>query len=197
MSLLKNIDGYILAGGLSSRMGSDKGLLKVNNRCLIEYVIDHLKPCVDRIFICADNAAYIHLGYPLIADSTPQAGPAGGIAAALRHATATSLFVISCDTPFVSEQLIRHIILLSAGAEITIPLVNGYMEPLSGVYSKSCDHDWQEMLNKGQRKMQAFIEHFNYRVLDYKADLQSDEGAFININTPEDFENAKKERRWL
>ncbi|MBK7887225.1 MAG: molybdenum cofactor guanylyltransferase [Bacteroidetes bacterium] len=197
MSAAKQIDGYILAGGKSSRMGTDKGLLKVNNRFLIEFAIDHLRNCVDRIFLCTGNPEYVQFGLELVPDKIQEEGPASAIATALQHAIAPKLFVLSCDTPFIGEVIIQRIISFSEGAEITVPLVKNRIEPLCGVYASSCKDKWKEQFDGGVRKMQTLIEHFNFKTLDGVSEIKADEMAFMNINSPEDFEIAKKQLRWV
>ncbi|MBK9318919.1 MAG: molybdenum cofactor guanylyltransferase [Bacteroidetes bacterium] len=196
MSMDKHMDGYILAGGKSSRMGTDKGLLKVNNRFLIEFAIEHLRNCVNKIFLCTNNPEYIQFGFELVPDRISEEGPASAIATALQHATAPKLFVLSCDTPFISEVIIQRIISLSEGAEITVPLVNNRLEPLCGVYASSCRDKWKEQFDSGVRKMQTLIENFNFKALDLESEIKADEMAFLNINTPNDFETAKRQLRW-
>ncbi len=191
------IDAYILAGGKSSRMGQEKGLIQVHDRHLIEYVIGHLKNCVEHIYICTGNPDYGKFGYELIPDFIPDAGPSAAIAAALFHTKKTKIFVMSCDTPFVDERIIRQLISLSDKSEITLPLVQNYPEPLCGVYAKSCAERWKQMLEQNVRKLQSFIGQFNYQFIDAIEDLKADEISFMNINTPEMLALAGKEGRWL
>ncbi|MBK7964140.1 MAG: NTP transferase domain-containing protein [Bacteroidetes bacterium] len=72
-------NGYILAGGKSSRMGTDKGLLMLKNKKIVEYVIDNFKPCVDQIFIVTSNDLYKQFDLPLVPDLLMGKGPAVGI----------------------------------------------------------------------------------------------------------------------
>ncbi len=189
-------DGYILAGGRSSRMGSEKGLIQVHGRYLIEYVIANLKNAVGDIFICSDNTEYRKFGCEVIGDEVKNEGPARGIAAAMKHAATGSFFVISCDTPFIHTSLIQTIISMSAGADITIPRLNGWMEPLCGVYTASCYGKWNALVESGIHKMQTLIENFNYRTLDAGTVLLADEMAFMNVNTPEDLKLAILKGKW-
>ena len=178
-------------------MGMDKGLLKVNDRYLVEYVIDHLKHCVRNVIICSNNPEYKQFGLEVVPDILPNEGPAGGIYTALSHASTSKIFVISCDTPFIDEKLINEIISKAHTADITVPVVNGWMEPLAGVYSVSCLPVWRDLVDKGIFKLQTLIEQFNYRLLDFKSDLETDDISFMNINTLEDLDIAKKVGRWL
>ncbi|MBK9637273.1 MAG: molybdenum cofactor guanylyltransferase [Bacteroidetes bacterium] len=135
MSLQRN--GYILAGGKSSRMGTDKGLLLLKNKSLVKYVIDNLTPCVDQIFIVSSNELYEQFCLPLVPDIVLGKGPAVGIFSALEHSTVNQNFVISCDTPFLDSSLISRIFNLAKDHEICIAESMGFWEPMVGVYSKS------------------------------------------------------------
>ena len=80
-----NISGYILAGGKSSRMGSDKGLMLLNKKAVIQHAIEQLEKSVKNIFIISNNIEYEKFGFKLIPDLIKDIGPAGGIYTALKH----------------------------------------------------------------------------------------------------------------
>lgn len=185
-------NGYILAGGKSSRMGTDKGLLMLNNKKIVEHVIDNLKPCVDRIFIVSTNELYEQFELPLVPDVMMGKGPAVGIFSALEHSTVNQNFVISCDTPFVEADCIFRILKLAKDHEICIPQLNGFWEPLIGVYSKSICEKWKQSMLKGEFKLQRLIEQFDYKLVDVKLDLEANENVFLNINSPDDLLKAEK-----
>ena len=65
---MKTITGIILAGGQSSRMGSDKGLISFNGSLFIEHVIKALKPLVKNIIIVSNNPDYDTFGYKRVSD---------------------------------------------------------------------------------------------------------------------------------
>ena len=185
-------NGYILAGGKSSRMGTDKGLLMLNDKMIVEYVIDNLKPCVDQIFIVTSNEQYEQFSFPLVPDLMMGKGPAVGIFSALEHSTVNQNFVISCDTPFVDSTLILRILSLAKDYEICIPESNGFWEPLVGVYSKSICEKWKQSMVAGEFKLQTLIEKFNYKLLSAEKDLSANEHAFLNINSPDELLKAEK-----
>src|ERR1035437_7677768 len=97
-----NLNGYILAGGKSSRMGTDKGLLVFNKKTIIQHVIAQLKPVVKEVIIVSNNRDYEKFGVKVIADIIKNIGPAGGIHAALSHSNTNHNFIVSCDMPFIT-----------------------------------------------------------------------------------------------
>lgn len=185
-------NGYILAGGKSSRMGTDKGLLMLKDKKIVEYVIQNLKPCVDQIFIVSNNDLYEQFELPLVPDLMMGKGPAVGIFSALEHSTVNQNFVISCDTPFIESDHIFRILKLAKDHEICIPELNGFWEPMMGVYAKSICEKWKQLMLNGEFKLQRLIEQFDYSLIDAKLDLEANENIFLNINSPDDLLKAEK-----
>ena len=189
-SLNYPISVYILAGGKSSRMGSDKGLAIINNKALVENVITHLRALTQTIIIVSNNSAYEQFGFPVISDMIKDAGPAGGIQAALSHSVTSSNFIVSCDMPFISTAAAEYMIKASANSQITVPVFKQKLEPLFGIYSKECLSLWTELVKKGTFKLQLLIDHFDSKRIDVDNNPLFNKGLFTNINTQEDFENA-------
>ena len=103
MSILKtNPPLYILAGGRSSRFGSNKARHEVAGVPLLRRVANGFKPVVSMTFAVATTAEeYENLGIPTVADIMPHQGPLGGLATALRHRLDTQgagwVALCSCD----------------------------------------------------------------------------------------------------
>ena len=97
---------YILAQGNSTRMGSDKGLVKIAGKEMIRRCIENLKPLQKEIIIITDSAQYEKFGCPLIADKIKNNGPAQGIVTALEHSQTEKNLIVSCDMPLVSNLMI-------------------------------------------------------------------------------------------
>lgn len=75
------VGAIILAGGKSSRMGVDKGLMLLNEKPMVQHVIDAVKLVADEIIIVANNKEYKQFGYTVISDEIENAGPLAGICA--------------------------------------------------------------------------------------------------------------------
>ncbi|MDI1356011.1 MAG: molybdenum cofactor guanylyltransferase [bacterium] len=186
----KKINGYILAGGRSSRMGSDKGLLEFKGKAIIEHVIAQLRPTVNNLVIVANNSNYNVFGYPVICDQIKDAGPAGGIHAALAHSDAESNFIVSCDMPFVTTDAIEYLIEQSHHSQITVPLFKDKLEPLFGIYDTACAPEWQNLIKKNIFKLQLLIDHFKTNTLRVDENSLFNEKLFTNINTKYDLNKA-------
>ena len=98
----KEITVIVLAGGKSSRMMKDKGLILFNDKTLIEHSIEKVKKVAAHIFIITTNSAYQQFGYPCIEDELKERGPLGGIFTGLVHSSTQKNLVIGCDMPFLS-----------------------------------------------------------------------------------------------
>lgn len=184
------VTGYILAGGKSSRMGRDKGLLEFNGKAIIQHIIEQLQPAVSQIVIIANNAEYEKFGLTVIPDKIKDIGPAGGIYTALTHSNTQRNFILSCDLPFVTTKAIEFIIQHIAAAQIILPVHQGQLEPLFGVYSKSCLLQWSELIRQGFLKLQEMVTHFDLVKLDIAGNLLFDDPLFLNVNTPEEYKKA-------
>ena len=186
----QNITAYILAGGKSSRLGTDKGLYLLNGKPIIEYVISQLKPVVTNIVIVTNNKEYEQFGYEIIADNIADNGPSGGIHAALKHTGTNQNFIVSCDMPFITSDSILFMINNSMGYQITVPVNNGKFEPLFAVFSKECFTKWEEIINNGTKKMMDIINQFNTLKVNIDNNPLFPKSLFLNINTPEDLQKA-------
>jgi len=119
-------------------MGTDKGLLKLHGKSLIQYSIDAIKPLCDEIVICSNSAGYEKCGYRIINDIYPGLGPIGGIHAGLYYSSTEKNIILSCDMPFVSTGLLEYLLQQSKKSMATIPVHdNAKTEPLCGIYLKA------------------------------------------------------------
>jgi len=180
---LKNISAIILAGGKSSRMGTDKGLLKINDKPMVEYVIDIAKEFSDDIYIITYNQKYNQFHLPLLSDIYPEKGPLGGIYTGLMNIKNSSAIVLSCDTPFIDKKTIETILESVQNYDIVYASENGKIHPLIGVYHKNCLPTFKKCLIENKLKMTLAFEELNTLELKIKPDNPK---AFLNVNSKED-----------
>lgn len=131
--------GVILAGGKSSRMGEDKALITINGKTFIERVASEMKLVFERVILIArTKPSYNFLGLQSFDDIYSDCGPLGGIHSGLVHAGAKAIFVTACDTPFITNDLIRYVALFPSHSLAKIPYLDGHNHPLCGVYDQGC-----------------------------------------------------------
>ncbi len=186
----KGITGIILAGGKNSRMGTDKGLLLIDGKRMVERIASVLKPLVDEIIIITNGHNYDYLGYHTYKDLFRDCGPMGGIYTALQVSKTERNFIVSCDMPFLTEELVQFIIKNSVDTEIALPLHHEKLEPLCAVYDKCCLLKLEELLKSKEWGLQAALKHFTVKQISIPDTLLK-ENYFTNINTPAEYENQK------
>jgi molybdopterin-guanine dinucleotide biosynthesis protein A len=186
----RSVNAYILAGGKSSRMGRDKGLMPFKGKPLIQYVIEQLMPAVKSIVLVANNQEYKDFGLEVIGDYIKDIGPAGGIYTALRHTDASCNFIVGCDMPFVTTAAVEFIIQSSVQSQITLPVYHQTIEPLFGIYTKECSTKWHELVQQNIVKLNDMITYFKLQKLNMDNNELFSANLFRNINTQHDFANA-------
>jgi molybdenum cofactor guanylyltransferase len=193
----QSLSACIIAGGRSSRFGSDKALYPYRGRPLIEWVIEAVRPAIPEIFIAADDAErFAYLGLPCYPDEIPGMGSLGGVYTALRRAGTGRVFVVACDMPSLSTDLVRHMAALSTAFDVTVPLVRGEFEPLHAVYARPCIGHVEKCIHEGRRRIISFFEHVSVRSVTEEEIRRYGEPdrLFMNINYPEDTGNVKERK---
>jgi len=188
-----DVEGAILAGGRSSRMGRDKSALVLGEVSVLERVGSAMAPLVTRIRVIGSSIAE-PTDYAAQPDLEPGLGPLSGIHAALATAVSSSVLVVACDLPFVTTALFAGLIgLLKDGTEAVVPRVGGRPVPVCAVYRQSCLERLQAHLDRGELKAQHFVASLATTYMDEEmlARLDPQGIALKNINTPEDFKQAQ------
>ena len=176
--------GIILAGGKSSRMGEDKGLVLLNGKPMIQYVIEALKEVVSEISIISNNESYHKFGTPVYSDIIKEKGPVGGIYTGLYHSTTELNFCISCDVPMISSDFIFWLLNRSGNAFVTLPMYKDKVHQMIGVYSKQVLSNFQESVEKEHLKLSQVNNDMGCEIIDIEKEYANfDELIFSNINT--------------
>ena len=183
------VTGIILAGGKSSRMGSDKGLLEFNDKPMIQTIIDALSALDIPIFIVSNNDEYKQFGLPVIEDVVKDKGPVAGIYTGLLNSKTELNIILSCDIPLISTETLSFLLNNVKDFDVTIPKMNNTIHPLIGVYTKSSLKTFKNHLDKDQRKLIKVCNDLNTQIIDItKNATLGNERLFSNINTPEELE---------
>lgn len=181
---------YILAGGKSSRMGEDKGLIIFNQQALITYVLNAFRKISDDIVIVTNKDAYKQFGYELIKDEIAAIGPIGGIYSALLHAKEQNeIFICACDMPLIQTKAIELMIANYKNKSI----VASYLEktqPLFGIYTKAALPILEQQIAQQDYKMMHLLNQLNASIFELNTYLEFD--IFKNMNSMEDLEELKK-----
>lgn len=182
-----DITGIVLAGGKSSRMGSDKSLIRWKGITLIERAIQLLRPLCSKVVISSNNFVYDFTGCETWPDEIPQQAPIIGIYSCLKRSATEVNIILSCDMPFASTELLKHLLGCSGKAAVVVPLHDGFMEPLCGIYQQSILPDLEQRITDNEFSLHRFIKScpHHYAEIDEKLPFFCS-NLFLNINTPDD-----------
>ena len=185
----------ILAGGKSSRMGTNKALLEVGGSGMLERAAALLRPLVGQLFVVADDAAaYAGLDLPIVPDRHPGCGAVGGIHAALLHAAQPLVLCVACDMPHLGRGVVE--LLLAAARpddDALVPRVGGRPEPLLAVYGTSARAGFERAIASGRLRVMDALEGLNVRYLEERVLRVADPTlrSFVNVNTPKELAAAR------
>jgi molybdopterin-guanine dinucleotide biosynthesis protein A len=190
LGILKSCQGFILAGGASSRMGTDKSQLRIEQQTFVEKISETLLQLTDLVTIVGRNDARL----PSVPDIYPQWGALGGLHAALTACEREWAIVVACDLPFVTAELFQRLAELSVDHEAVVPLQpDGRPQPLAAFYRvNSCRQRATALIEAGRRRPLDLLETVKTRWVEFAeiTNLTQADRFFVNINTPKDYDDA-------
>jgi len=191
----KQIAGWILAGGASSRMGRPKALLEIGGVAVLVRTVRLVESVAGPATVIGNTRAYESLGLRVIDDDLPGAGPLGGIATALRVSEASWNIIVACDLPYLTREWLEYLAkrALASTADAVVPMNTLGAEPLCAVYHKCGEPLIRTAIERGVRKVTDGLKSLRIETIepaDWKA-FDSDGLLFKNMNSPQDYEQAK------
>jgi molybdenum cofactor guanylyltransferase len=189
-----DIEGFILVGGASSRMGRDKARLSLRGRSFVEHIEEALgvvagavnlvgAKSVDSLKTC--NVPDVYEGW----------GALGGLHAALAGCSADWAAVVACDLPFVTSELFARLATLRADADAVVPVQrDGRLQPLCALYrARVCSQVASSLIERGERRPRALVGEVRARMVSWEelSDLTGAHLFFENVNTPDDYRGAR------
>lgn len=183
-----DITGVILAGGKARRMGgTDKGLITLNDRALVDYIITALQPQVGNLVINANRnlEQYGAYGLPVIADMLDDyPGPLAGMATGMHNTETTYIVTAPCDSPFIPDTLVETLYhaLHDNRADISVAHDGARMQQAFAMLRCELLPDLLAYLDEGGRRIDTWYGQHNFTL----ADFSDSPDTFMNLNTPED-----------
>ncbi len=187
---IHGISGVILAGGESRRMGSDKSLLPIHGARFIDHVYARLAALFDEVIIVTNSPElYREIPCRKVPDIYYAQGALAGIHSGVKHAQHRHAFVVGCDMPFVSPQLVRSICARADQGDLVLPLSSSGHEPLHALYGKSCLPAMEQVLDAGRKRIISFFDQVQVAEIppEELQRIDPQERSFRNINTPEEY----------
>jgi molybdopterin-guanine dinucleotide biosynthesis protein A len=195
METVSQVAGFVLAGGGSSRMGRDKGLLELDGEALVVRAANLAASATGAPATIIGGTAYTPLGLRVVGDDLPGAGPLGAIATALRASVAPWNLIVACDLPYLTREWLEFLVdrALGSNADAVLPMNERGAEPLCAMYNKRGEQVIRGALNRGTRKVTdglagvrvEYIEPAEWKAFDSEGLL------FKNMNSPADYEEAR------
>ena len=192
-----NILGVILAGGKSSRFGSNKSLSNLSNSKLIEHVINKINKHFTEILIISNDSKLI-LDYPnikIIKDCKEgYLGPLVGVLSAMKYANQNNKYnwviTFPCDTPFFDEIIIEKMIKKTFSKKDKIFLIKEKKQRhnIFGIWSTSLEKILEQDINNNIRKVDIWADKIGCNLIEKNI---KNENEFLNINTKEELELAE------
>lgn len=190
------LDGIILAGGKSRRLGTDKTIVKLGASRLVDITLETLSSVVDSVVIVT-NSPQLFEGLParVTTDIQPGIGPLGGILSGLLLVKQEHALVVACDMPFLNVGLLRYMARQVESYDIVMPRVGSNLEPLHAIYSRRCIEPMRRLLASNDLKIIDIVNEVRVRYIEEsEIDLfDPSRLTFFNINTPDDLEIARAE----
>lgn len=191
-----DVSGVVLAGGASRRLGVNKAYLTLQGRTFLELAVEKLRMLCAEVLVVGNHLVpQAGLGARFLreaVDGPPH--PVRGLRAALRHASCSTCLVLAVDLPLVRQELLRGLLSEREGGSLVLPEVNGFMEPLLGLYRRSLLPSleaagpgqglqaWARSLLPGELKVipEAKLRRWDPELV-----------SFLNVNTWADYERLK------
>jgi molybdopterin-guanine dinucleotide biosynthesis protein A len=185
----KDITGIVLAGGKSSRMGSDKGLIKIDNKTFVENVIAAMEPLVNEIIIVSNKPEYDQFGFYRVEDDIKDSGPLAGLYSGLKYSNSEFNLVLSCDIPIIKTEILEKLIEVDyKNYEVTQIESHNKTMPLIAIYQKQCMHKCLELLQQDERRLRVAVNQLKTKTIV----IDSEYDPFVkNVNNKEDLKTIK------
>lgn len=181
----QNIAVYILCGGRSSRMKSEKGLVELHGKPFLKWILEAVDPLTDKITLVTKNDDYSKFRLPLIEDKVENKGPVGGIYTALSHSNSQYNLILSCDIPKITTEVLYELIqgALSSEKEVSILCDETHDYPLIGCYQKKVVRFFEDAVRQNHLKLCPLVDSLSPNKFQVTRKSQS---ALQNINSLEE-----------
>jgi molybdopterin-guanine dinucleotide biosynthesis protein A len=192
---MDSVEGFILAGGASSRMGTDKARLLIGDESFVQRIGRQLSKVTPKVSVVGKMDP-TGLTFPVVQDVHERWGALGGLHAALAACEAQWALVVACDLPYVTAALFNRLLLLATDFDAVAPVQkDGRRQPLCAVYRvAACLPQAEALIKTGERKPVALLQSVTTRWLEFSEveDLTGANRFFDNINTPKDYARVSK-----
>lgn len=191
--MIKDCTAIILAGGDSRRMGRDKAMMPFADKALIQSVITIMQGLFPATILSVREHRQ-EIDLPQVCDMQTNGGPLTGLVSTLGRIATPWAFVVACDMPFVSPELVEQLATYRAQQQAVVPVVHGYLQPMVAFYSISCIPVMRATLSLGDKSLSGAIRNLDVSYVDEVQMQKSDAElrSFIDLDTPQDWALAQE-----
>ncbi|GAV21141.1 molybdopterin-guanine dinucleotide biosynthesis protein A [Mariprofundus micogutta] len=192
MRTIDDCTAVILAGGESRRMGEDKAAILLAGEPLLNRAIQSVQPLFEHLLISVREPRE-HLFFPQLCDRGEGGGPMMGISTALERVNTPWVFVLACDMPFISAEMICAMSERLAEQQVVVAVVDGVVQPLAAFYAKSSLPLMSKQIASGDRSLQRLIKQTDATFIDWE-DLRpfdSERLSFMDLDSKQDVAKAE------
>jgi molybdopterin-guanine dinucleotide biosynthesis protein A len=184
------VTGFILAGGLSSRMGEDKSLMLFKGKPLIMYAVEALSPLCEMVIISSNLQVYNFTGCEVWPDELPVKAPINGLYSCLKRSKTDWNIILTCDMPFIGSQMFGYLLNQAHGDDAVIPVHGqGMVEPLCGLYNRSTLNVLEYRVKVEQYSILKLLHSIRCRYVNIGPDQEFyNNQLFSNLNSPADLD---------
>ena len=192
------VTAFILAGGKSSRMGSDKSFVQLGGETLLAKALKLARVVTEEVRIVGDAGKFTAFGR-VVEDVYRNQGPMGGIHAALSGSSTDLNLILAVDLPFVEANFLQYLLSRAreSGAMVTLPRAAQHLQPLCAIYQRAFAAVAEESLRNGKNKIDSLFGMVRTCVIEEEELTRGGFSAaiFRNLNTPDELEKARNSSR--
>lgn len=191
-----DLTAFILAGGKSTRMGTDKAFVDYEGRTLLARALDLARSVTPDVRIVGSPEKFAPFA-PVVEDIFRDCGPLSGIHAALLASSADLNLMLAVDTPFISWAFLQFLITHARNAPdapVIVPSTAGRSQPLCAVYRREFADSAENALRAGQNKIDRLFSQVRSRIIEQE-ELEAagfSSAIFRNLNTPQELEAERR-----
>ncbi len=187
--------GIILAGGKSSRMGTNKALLTIEGKTVIERIIRQMEQVVDECIIVTNHFQdYEFLQLPMVEDKVKDKGPLAGIEAGLTASKTEKNLIVACDMPFISIELGKYLLTLLESHQAAVPEIDARLHPLFAAYRKTIVPAVTQSLSENNLRIRQLLHTIHVKIVTNEEleslGILSHDQYFFNMNHPNEYHKA-------
>ncbi len=189
-----DIQGFVLAGGKSRRMGRDKASIQWEGKSLVSHVVEVLRPFVREVTVLGPPERYSNLRLPVLADRWIDRGPLSALCTGLLHSTCDWNIFLACDLPLLSKRFLQLLVdrIQTTRCDVVAPHTEDGWHPLCAAYHVRCRPVFERAVDEKRNSIVALFEEVSVEAMtpDQMTAAGLDRRELVNMNTPEDWERV-------